>query len=187
MNSDENFKDNTLSSIERKVLQVITVFNRPVSAEEIAYEMGMPKDIVLKILENLVNKGNVVIYQSKIGDQTYYTPLSSKSGLDSVLSQKYADMAAGLEKKYLEVRSENDILKAKIEQFYSNIITIMGVFIALFALIVINIEAIGMFVSDISDSSDLFWSLLKLNIPIIITIAVLLVLIKLLFRMPRKR
>lgn len=187
MNSDVSFKDNSLTTMERKVLQVMNVYNRPISAEEISYEMGVPVDKISEIIESIANKGNVVTYKSKADGRPYYSPVASKSGLDSILSQKYADMAAGLEKKYSEIRAENEILKAKIEQFYSNIITIMGIFIALFALIVINIEAIGMFVANTPDSSALFWSLLKLNIPIIITITILLVLIKLLFSMPRKR
>ena len=70
---------------------------------------------------------------------------------------------------------------------YANLLTIMGIFVAIFALIVINIEAIGMFTSNVMSSTDLFWSLVKLNIPIVVTITILILLIKFLLYIPKQR
>lgn len=179
--------DNTLTDIERKVLQVMTIYNRPVTAREIADEMAISIATVKNVFRQLCEKGNIVSYSTSKGTSKFYTPTSSKTGLDSILSQKYVDIAGPLEKQFADIKAENEELRKQIDRMYANILTIMGIFVALFALIVINIEAIGMFASNITDSTDLFWSLLKLNIPIIVTIVVLILLIKFLLYIPKKR
>ncbi len=185
---DIPYQDDTfLTDMERKVLEVISIYNRPVTVREIAEEINMPQQEILRLFKHLLKKGNIVEYSSEHGKQRYYSPTLSKTGLDAVLSQKYADFAGSLEKQYAEVKAENENLRQQIEKMYANILTLMGIFVAIFSLIIINVDAIGSFITTADNSDALFLSLLKLNIPLVISIAVLLVLIKILFSPKQKK
>lgn len=179
-------EEKVLTDIEKKVLAVITLYNRPVTAKEVAEELDVTLRTIIAVIQKLISKGNVVKFESKEGGQ-FYTLVSSESGLDTIISQKYADMAGALEKQYNEIKEENEKLKVQMENLYANMLTLMGVFVAVFALIVINIDAIGIYVSKAESSVDLFYDLLNLNIPLLISITVMVLLIKVFLWKPNLR
>lgn len=176
-----------IQELEDKVLHAMKIYNRPVTIEEISNELALPLYRTNVVFSRLRDRGEIISYASAKGKRVYYTPATDKRGLDDVLAQKYADMAGSLEKQFAEIKAENESLHKQIDQIYANILTIMGIFVALFALIVINVEAIGIFISNISDASVLFWSLLKINIPILIAITVLVLLIKFLLHTSKRK
>ena len=181
----QNSNDTILDEAERKILQVITIFNRPVTVREIAEELNMSVNSVRRYFLKLQQKGNIVAYVS--GNNRYYAPTTSKDGLDAILSQKYADIASSLENQYLEIKAENEELRQQISGLYASILTLMGIFVAIFSLIVININAIGIFLKDVTDSTEMFYSLLKLNLQILLAIFFLVLMIKFLLHTPAKR
>lgn len=181
----QNSNDTILDEAERKILQVITIFNRPVTVKEIAEELNMSINSVRRYFLKLQQKGNIVAYTS--GNNRYYAPTTSKDGLDAILSQKYADIASSLENQYSEIKAENEELRQQISRLYANILTLMGIFVAIFSIIVINVNAIGIFLEDVADSTEMFYSLLKLNIPVLLAIFFLVLMIKFLFHTPVKR
>ncbi len=89
----ENTQDDEmmLSQTERKVYSIIEMFNRPVTVEEIAYEMGVETNTIARVFGSLVKKDKLVVYPSSSGKLDYYAPYNSKSGLNAVLSQKFVD------------------------------------------------------------------------------------------------
>lgn len=174
----ESNKSSELNEFQRKVLQVITLYNRPVTMEEVAEEMGVPYKRAQQAFNVLVSVGNIVTYTSSKSHQRYYALTASKSGIDAMLAQKYADMAGSFEKQYQEVKAENAHLREQIDKLYANILTLMGIFVAIFALIVINVSAIGSYAAEALHSGDLFFTLFKLNVPLVVSISVLVLLIK---------
>lgn len=168
----------TLNEAERNFLKLFSTYNRPITIREISDELDLPSMITKDILDSLLEKGNIVAFSSERGKYQYYASVSSKEGINALFAQKYADIAGGLESQYKEVKEENEKLKKQIDALYANILTLMGIFIAIFALIVINIEAIGNFVSKIQSSDELYWALLKINIPLLVSLVVLILLIK---------
>ena len=181
MSDNSYLKDSTLSEIEQKVLKAISLYNRPVTVSEIATELGVSRPMVIHQLQSLLKKGNIVKYTSQDGIQQYYSPTVSKTGLDAVLSQKYADIAGSLEKQYADIKAENDNLRQQIDKLYANILTLMGIFVSIFSLIIINVDAIGSFMMNVDNSDVLFRTLIKLNVPLVTAIVVLILLIKFLF------
>lgn len=181
MSDNSYLKDSTLSEIEQKFLKAISLYNRPVTVSEIATELGVSRPMVIHQLQSLLKKGNIVKYASQDGVQQYYSPTVSKTGLDAVLSQKYADIAGSLEKQYADIKAENDNLRQQIDKLYANILTLMGIFVSIFSLIIINVDAIGSFMMNVDNSDVLFRTLIKLNVPLLTAIVVLILLIKLLF------
>lgn len=171
-------EDNTLNDAERKILQVITLFNRPVTIDEVSAELDLPFRYVQEVFSQLQKKGNIVIYESR--GRQYYAPITSKDGLDAILSQKYADIASSLESQYAEIKDENEDLRQQIRGLYANILTLMGIFVAIFSLIVVNVNGIGIYLQTVADSTEMFYALLKLNIPLILAIFFLILMVKLL-------
>lgn len=181
MSDNSYLKDSTLSDIEQKFLRAISLYNRPVTVSEIATELGISSATVSRRFQSLLQKGNIVEYTANGGKQRYYTPTLSKTGLDAVLSQKYADIAGSLEKQYADIKAENDNLRQQIDKLYANILTLMGIFVSIFSLIIINVDAIGSFMMNVDNSDVLFRTLIKLNVPLVTAIVVLILLIKFLF------
>lgn len=178
MSNNINQTDATLTEIEQKVFQVISLLNRPVTIREISKEMNIPLAVAREVFHSLEEKGNIVAYASEQAKSQYYTPTASKTGLDALLSQKYVDMVGPLEKQYEDIKAENENLKQQVNKLYANILTLMGIFVAIFSLIVINVNAIGTYVITISTSEELFGALVKLNIPLTVAIVVLVLLIR---------
>ena len=178
MSDNSYLKDSTLSEAEQKFLKVISLYNRLVTISEIAFELSVPIKVATRYFQSLLQKGNIVEYTSNGGKQRYYTPTLSKTGLDAVLSQKYADIAGSLEKQYADIKAENDNLRQQIDKLYANILTLMGIFVSIFSLIIINVDAIGSFMMNVDNSDVLFRTLIKLNVPLVIAIAVLILLIR---------
>lgn len=187
MTDDNRVDDNMLNDAESKVLHVIGLFNRPVTTREIAAEMNITMAQTVLIFKRLVEKGNLVVYSSEQGKTKYYAPAASKSGLDAVLSQKYADIAGALERQYNELKDRNDKLENRVEKLYANVITLMGIFVAIFALIVININAVEGYIEKMPDIKKAFEALILLNTPLVIAIVVLVLLIKFIIISPNKK
>ena len=108
------------------------------------------------------------------------------NSINEELSQKYVDMASALEKQYKEIKEENENLKNKIDKIYTNMISLMGIFVAIFALIIINVESIGTFAANANSSDEMFINLVILNIPLVISLIVLSILIGALTNLPRR-
>lgn len=185
-NSIEMKEDMTLNVAEQKVLQAIVIYNRPVTVQEIANELDMSLKTAHRVFKSLEEKGNIVAYSSGGERHRYYSVTNSKTGLDELLSQKYVDIAGALEKQYIDIKKENEYLREQIDKLYSNILTLMGIFVAIFALIVINVNAIGVFASTMKTSQELFVALIKLNIPLVVSIVLLVILIKILL-LPKQK
>jgi len=178
MVKNETKEETILNEMERKVLGCMALYNRPVTVREISFELNLPLKKVAAVFKSLQKKGNIVIYSSEKGERDFYALTTSKAGMESALSQMYADIAGALEKQYESIKTENEHLQQQIDKIYANILTLMGIFVAIFALIVININGIGLFVEKTTTFDELFWALLKLNVPLILAIGILVALIK---------
>ena len=178
MNENTNNEEQMLTNLERKVLQVIELFNRPVTVYEVSYEMGMDLQVTNETIVTLVKKDKLIKIKPTKSDTIYYTPLTSKSGIEIMINQKYVDMVQQLDVEYSEIKKEQDNLNNQIKGIYGQIITLMGIFISIFALVIINVNAISEFVNRTSTICELFKSLLVLNVPIVVSLAALILLIR---------
>ena len=187
MSSKITSQDQVLSEMERTILQAITVYNRPVTAQEIAYELNISLHTVNSLFRKLVEKGNLVKYSTSNNRSTYYAVANSKEAIDQALSQKYVDMIAPLEKKFDEIKEAQEKLDVQLQGVYAQIITLMGIFVAVFALVIVNVNAIGEFTRSITDICELCKALAILNIPLVISLAALMLFIKLFIKPPKKK
>lgn len=176
-----------LTDIERKILQVITMLNRPVTIQEVAYELGIHLHIANNAFRELLNKGNVIAFTPANSRNKYYAAANSKEAIEQTLAQKYVDLIEPLEKKFEEVKQEQEKLNSQLHGVYAQIITLMGIFVAIFALIIINVNAIGELTSTIANPWELCKALAILNIPLVISLVILTLLIRLVIKPPKKK
>lgn len=176
-----------LTDIEDKILQVVTKLNRPVTIQEVAYELGISVKIATQAFRNLVSNGDVIVFSPANSTNKYYAPLNSNETTDQMLAQKYVDLIEPLEKKFEQVKQEQEKLSSQLHGVYAQIITLMGIFVAIFALIIINVNAIGEFASTIADPWELCKALAILNIPLVISLVILTLLIRLVIKPPKRK
>lgn len=182
-----SYNDQLLSELERKILEVITIYNRPVNTQEIAYELNISLHTVNNVFRKLVDKGNLVVYSTSNSRSKYYAAANNKEAIDQTLSQKYVDMIEPLEKKFEEIKREQEKLNSQLHGVYAQVITLMGIFVAIFALIIINVNAIGEYARTITEFWELCKALVLLNIPLVISLTILTLLIKLIIKAPKKK
>ena len=180
-------EDKFLNELERKILQVIMMYNRPVTVREVADELAISFSKTSRLFYDLVEKGNLVVFSSSNHRSKYYAVSNSKEAIDKTLSQKYVDLIEPLEKKYEEIKLEQAKLTEQLNGVYVQLITLMGIFVAIFALIIINVSAIGEFANSIADPIDLCKTLAVLNIPLVISLFFLTLLIKWVIKPSKKK
>ena len=176
-----------LTDTERKILQVITMLNRPVTIQEVAYELGIHLHIANNAFRELLNKGNIIAFTPANSRNKYYAVANSKEAIEQTLAQKYVDLIEPLEQQFEEVKQEQEKLNSQLHGIYAQIITLMGIFVAIFALIIINVNAIGEFTSTIANPWELCKTLAILNIPLVISLTILTLLIRLVITPPKKK
>lgn len=179
--------DKFLDELERKVLQAIIMYNRPVTVHEIANELAISLHRGNYIFSRLIDKGNLIALSSSKGRNKYYVASNSKEAIDKALSQKYVDLIEPLEKKYEEIKLEQAKLNDQLNSVYVQILTLMGIFVAIFALIIINVSSIGEFAKNIADPMEMLKTLIILNVPLVISLIALTGLIKWVIKPPKKK
>lgn len=176
----DNFENHY--SFEEKILKLMEIYDRPVTATEITKEFDTSRKYVYDGLAGLLEKGKIVKVPDKNNKYTYYALNTNSNHYENALSQKYISLTEGLEEKYKKIEIRNEELEKRINSLYANILTLMGIFVALFALIVVNVQAINTFVASLDSVKEMFLFALLLNIPLVISIVILLIVSRLVIK-----
>lgn len=187
MKNNTSSEDKFLNELERKILQVIVMYNRPVTIDEVSYELAISKHIANRHFSSLLKKGNLIELLPSNSRKKYYAAANSKEAIEQSLAQKYVDLIAPLEKKYEEIKVEQEKISEQLNGVYFQIITLMGIFVAIFALIIINVNAIGEFANEASNLLEVCKALAILNIPLVISLTILTALIKWIIKPSNKK
>lgn len=157
-----------------KVTETIRLFYRPASAREIAEATGLSNTAVIVSLEKLINSG--IIETVKSGTAVYFQMSSSgKSIQEKNLDKRFVELDEALNEKIIKHAQRIERIEKETEHIYANMISIMGVFVAIFALIVINANAVAGTISQEKNICNALLKLIVLNLPVVICIIVLLV------------
>ena len=173
---------------EEKIEACFRKHQEPLSRKEIAEELGVTERSVARSLSNLADKGII----SKIGSSRYSVWCLSEntgeitcdefSNLRTLLNDNVADAKGASEKLEEKVCEVED----KINKVYLDLIAIMGMFVAVFSLVVNNAER----AYDIAQSelklSEIIEGIVVSNVSTIVAVAALLWLIKHFFGVKKK-
>ena len=157
-----------------KVTEVVRLFYRPASVNEISEAANLSRQSVLSALNTLVKDGTLEKVQS--GMTVYFqTSSAGKSDAEKNLEKRFVELDEALNEKIVKHNRRIERIEKETEHIYANMISIMGVFVAIFALIVINANAIAGTISADTKICDALLKLAILNIPVVICIIALLI------------
>jgi hypothetical protein len=168
---------------DNKVKRAIEIFNRPVLAKEIAEELATTMASVLRALNRLASSEQIGKIQTQ--SRTYYfiqthTTVSDIDTMNNIVAKATVNAVDANE----DLKEDIKNVQGKIDQIYLSIISLMGIFVAIFALITVNINLV--YKVAISPNKDAVITSIIINVSAIFMIAVLLLLMRWLIINPLK-
>lgn len=157
--------------------------NYAVSYDEILEHTSIPQDELDEILQKLIHDGKIIKRAESI---IYYISNDGLTADEFDHAYKvFGNTVVKMKELYISLKLKTKDLENSINRFYINIITIMGVFVAVFSLISINVKEIATIASNPDEQA--VKSCIIIEIAALLTIAVMLLLIKLIFKLPKNK
>lgn len=161
------------SDVLEKVSEVVRLYDRPVSANDIAQASNLSHVTTLNALKALVSQGTIDLLSTE--NQRYFQyHQPEKSKEEENLEVKFAQLDEALNEKNEELDERINQVEKETAHIYANLISIMGVFVAIFTLIIINANAIAGTISQDEKIGGILLKLIVLNLPVAICIIALL-------------
>ena len=154
-------------------IQQLLKISPAMTLTNISEQLGISRATCIICLNDLIDKKIVYSFKTKNGRKTYYsieehTTVNDIENMRKVVKEETVnakDAYDDLEEKYNEVNKN-------INGLYANIISIISVFVAIFALITVNANIT--FTLTTQNMYDVFWGIVKINIFVVICIIAML-------------
>lgn len=181
-----------MNEMAEAILKVMEVYNKPVTISEIADELVISKAFAFKTIRELIAQGKVKEYLTN-GRIKYYA-LAVEAKTDEIqlnrfineLNQKYANLDADLQTKSDALDKRIEEVENNTKNIYLNIISIISVFIAIFTLIITNIQVLKDYISVDDTLCTVAAKMAVINISLVIVIFFVLLMIRYLVLKPLK-
>lgn len=155
-------------NISKEIQQLLEI-SPAMTITNISEELGITKATCLTCLNELIDKKIVYSFKTKNGRKTYYsieehTTVNDIENMRKVVKEETVnakDAYDDLEEKYNEVNKN-------VNGLYANIISIIAVFVAIFALITVNANIT--FNLTTQNMYDVFCGIVKINVFVVICI-----------------
>lgn len=159
-------------NISKEIQQLLEI-SPAMTITNISEELGITKATCLTCLNELIDKKIVYSFKTKNGRKTYYsieehTTVNDIENMRKVVKEETVnakDAYDDLEEKYNEVNKN-------VNGLYANIISIIAVFVAIFALITVNANIT--FNLTTQNMYDVFCGIVKINVFVVICIIAML-------------
>lgn len=185
-----------MSDISKDILDLLESSGKPLSLSEIASDLFYSRSNLFITLKKMVDEKQIQSYTAKTakGNINYY----AKTGAVNEASTKNIEILIDeLNQKYVnldsDLQSKSEILDKRIEEvenntknIYLNIISIMAVFIAIFTLVISNVEVLKEYITTNDTICDVVMKMAVINIPLVIVIFFVLLMIRCLILKPLK-
>lgn len=189
-----------MSDISKDILDLLESSGKPLSLSEIANNLCYSRSSLMITLKNMVDEKKIQSYSAVTAKGDSYVNMNYYSKIDIAkdssihnieklideLNQKYVNLDSDLQ-------SKNEILDKRIEEvenntknIYLNIISIMAVFIAIFTLVISNVEVLKEYITANDTIGDVVMKMAVVNIPLLVVIFFILLMIRFLILKPLK-
>ena len=149
-----------LREIDKKILSLISSDVMPQSLAEIGEQLQISRTTVSMSLKKLEEEG-LITRAGNSKTRQYYIPVKALRKIDpdnlEQIDKEISNISADAKDQYEDIREKTENLEkrmkefdGKMNQFYVNIISIMAVFVAIFALININVKIVADVATTIS-------------------------------------
>lgn len=157
-----------------QIIDLISESKEPLSVMEIAEQLNITMSLTYNSLRSLIDKNDIIEVTGK--NNKFYisnkgTTHSDLSNMNRVIMQKTAyakDNYEDLKEKFINIES-------KMNHLYANIITLMGIFVAIFSLINSNAKVVFDLTQTTNNVWDITISVIIMNLVTIISITILLI------------
>ncbi|MCI5690162.1 MAG: hypothetical protein MR286_04640 [Clostridiales bacterium] len=157
-----------------RVYETVRFLDRPVSVREVSDAVKLSNLTTISALTQLVRQGKIEMVQDGSGNY-YQVSVAGKTKEESDLEIRFAQLDKALNDRITKLDERIVQVEKETNHIYANMISIMGVFVAIFALIVINANAIVGTISEDAKICDALLKLVVLNVPVMFCIIALLV------------
>ena len=160
---------NEFTENEKKIVETLEK-GTALSLGELQRQSGMPMRVVINTVRSLQDKGIVKLQGTQNGayyflaKMTYGQLQTGEVFSNAVINAKATNEM--LEKKVEQVRGE-------IKSLYANITSLMGIFVSIFALIVVNANITFSLTSE--NMREVFWGIIVMNVVVVVCILALLI------------
>lgn len=184
-----------LREVDMQILSLIKSGTAPQSLEEIGNELGKTRASIVNSIKRLEEEGLITqVGNSKT--RQYYIPVKALRKIDPKdlddFDKEIGNISANAKDQFEDIKEKTEHLEKRIKasdekmnQFYVNIISIMGVFVAIFALISINIKVVADVATTISCAVIL--TCIVIDVSAVVVIGAMLLLLKWIINNPLKK
>ena len=189
-----------MSDISKDVLDLLESSGKPLSLSEIANSLCYTKCSLNIALQKMVENKQIQSYTSMTAkgnnfvNMMYYSILNNEKDNDSKnieklideLNQKYVNLDSDLQLKNEELNRRIEEVENNTKNIYLNIISIISVFIAIFTLIITNVQVLKDYIAVDDTVCNVSMKMAVINIPLLIVIFFVLLMIRNLILKPLK-
>lgn len=171
-----------MKSAEERILDLLNE-KAPMTIRKIAEETAMPHSTCARVLAKLCEEDKIVKIQGSSSGRTYY--LVNREATFADVSNMHIEIAKDTidaRDSYEDLSNEMVSIQENVNGLYANLISIISVFVAIFALITVNANIA--FKLTESNMHNVFCGIIAINIFVVICIIVLLLATKLIIINP---
>lgn len=156
---------------ERAVFEFISD-KGPVSNRDIANGLLLTYSVVLSAVQKMLIDGKITSIMNDKGNQYYI--VKHKATITDVgdMHEQIAKETVKAKGDYEDLAEKVDKVDNNINTLYANIISLMSIFVAIFALITVNANMV--FNVTTENMKDIFWGIIKVNGFVVICIIAML-------------
>lgn len=144
----------------------------PLTQKQIAEALNVTAGSCVIGIKKLVDEGNVTQVRSQSNRMYYFINKEATYKDVSNMHNEIAKETVNAKDTYEDLIEKYDEVNKNINGLYANIISIISVFVAIFALITVNANIT--FTLTTQNMYDVFWGIVKINIFVVICIIAML-------------
>ena len=168
--------------IENEILELLKE-KAPMSTRQISEELNITSAFCLHNIEKLVEKNQISKLQASNSGKAYY--LVNKEATIGDLSNMHIEVAketVNAKDNYEDLEEKLAKVDRNVNGIYANIISIMSIFVCIFALITVNANIAFKLTQE--NMNNIFCGIITMNIFVVLCIVVLLISIRILIINP---
>lgn len=174
-----------MDSLDEKIFQYMNTLSRPITRKEISEGLGIS-------LANVYHSFDCLLQQEKISQiassdtlksgnkraQKYYVVGQANNEQTKDLNKTYVSFLNDAQEAIENMDKKVNNVEGQTKNIYLNLISIMGVFVAIFSLIVVNTSFLSGVITKDIDMAEAIKKLFLLNMPLVASIIILLLAVR---------
>lgn len=157
----------------KKEIQHLLNTNPPMTMKSISDELRITRGTAVRCVRDLVDQGIVSEFEAENSGKKYCYIEEEMSNKDvSDMRKVVTEETINVKDTYNDLTEKYEKVSKNVNGLYANIISIIAVFVAIFALITVNANITFKLTTE--NMYDVFWGIVKMNVFVVICIIAML-------------